>query len=737
MRKFLILLLFLSSAKTYAQKILFVDPFIGTGAVENSLSGNNFPGVTVPFGMIQLSPDTREAPDWDCASGYDYNDHTIYGFSHTHLSGTGASDLIDLLLLPVSEERKQSSFSHVNETASPGYYKVRLEDGGIDAELTATEHVGLHRYTYQTGSRMMLYVDLNHSADKGSWGRRIIKSQMRIADAYTLEGYRIITGWAPLRKVCFSIRFSQPIDSYTLWCDGRFHEGKGDDVINGTDLKGTFSFASPVSPVLEARVGLSAVSVENARENRERETGASPFEQIRKEAERAWEQTLSKLDASFPTETEREIFYTALYHAMLQPNQFSDVNGEYVRADYSVGKCPDGRRIYTTFSIWDTFRAAHALYNLTEPERSSDMVYSMIDHADAYGYLPIWELWGQDNYCMIGNHAVSIIVEAVRKNVPGIDEGRAWDAIYKTLTTPHINSPWEVWNRYGYMPENLQTQSVSITLEDAYDAWCAARLAERLGKTAEQNHFDKISENYKNLFCQESGLFQPKDDKGNWLPDFDPFRYGANGGAAYTEGNAWQWLWSVQHDIKGLIELCGGKEQFLKKLDYFFTSTATSGEKNDNASGFIGLYAHGNEPSHHVAFLYTLAGEPWKTDQLVHYIRDNLYTTAHYGYAGNDDCGEMSAWYVFSALGLYPLNPASGDYVLFAPAVQHATIRMPEQKEVSIQMKGNPSKDRYVKRIRWNGRVLSEPFIRHSDLLQGGTLEFEMTSRPGGKLLQI
>ena len=361
----------------------------------------------------------------------------------------------------------------------------------------------------------------------------------------------------------------------------------------------------------------------------------------------------------------------------------------------------------------------------------------MIDHTEHYGYLPIWELWGEDNYCMIGNHAISILVEAIRKEVPGIDEQAAWRAIHKTLTTPHRNSPWALWESLGYMPENLQTQSVSITLEDAYDDWCAARLAEHLGLTDEMEHFDKLSRNYRNLYNAESGLFQPKDDKGQWLEGFDPFRYGANGGSAYTEGNAWQWRWSVQHDIEDLVTLSGGQKYFLDQLDYFFTSKETSGEKNDNASGFIGLYAHGNEPSHHVSFLYTLTGQPQKTDQLVNHIRRTMYNANVSGYIGNDDCGEMSAWYVFSALGFYPVNPASADYVLFAPSVIEATLKLPNGKDVRIETTRRGKNPIYVKNIRWNGIKLKHPILSHHNLLQGGTLHFDLTSNPNGPLLQI
>ena len=733
------LFLVLAASKPLAARLTdYVNPLIGTGRIEGALRGNNYPGATVPFGLVQLSPDTREAPDWDCPAGYAYEENLVYGFSHTHLSGTGAADLIDILLLPTSSKSRSASMDHASEEARPGYYAARLTDDDILAELTATTHTGIHRYTYPEGARQQVYLDLDHSAAKGSWGRRIEKAQLRIVDAHTIEGFRIITGWAPLRKVCFSIRFSKPIAAVHGWNDGREWEGKDTSSLffNGTDLKATFTFAGE-GRELEARVGISAVSIGNARLNREHETAGRSFDALCASARQQWEAVLSGINARFSSDADATIFYTALYHAMQQPSVFSDVNGDYARADYQIGRVREGHDFFTMFSIWDTYRAAHALYALLQPARAADMAMSMIDHADHYGYLPIWELWGQDNYCMIGNHAVSILVEAIRKEVPGIDEQAAWRAIRRTLATPHRDSPWPLWERLGYMPENLQTQSVSITLEDAYDDWCAARLAERLGLTDEMKHFDALARNYRNLYNAESGLFQPKDDKGNWMEGFDPLRYGANGGSAYTEGNAWQWRWSVQHDIGDLIALSGGQKYFLNQLDYFFTCKDTSGEKNDNASGFIGLYAHGNEPSHHVAFLYTLASQPQKTDQLVDHIRRTMYNDEVSGYIGNDDCGEMSAWYVFAALGLYPVNPASAEYVLFAPSVEEATIHLPDGKTFRIETSRHGKRAVFVKEIRWNGRKLKRPVISHHDLLQGGTLRFELTSKHDGSLLKL
>lgn len=708
----------------------YVDPFIGTGAVANSLSGNNYPGATVPFGFVQLSPDTREAPDWAQASGYDYNDSHIYGFSHTRLSGTGASDLIDILVLPMTTERKMSRFSHKCEAASPGYYEVLLQDDSIKAELTATERVGVHRYTYFTGKDAKLLLDLDHSANKGSWGRKIVNAQIRLVSPQIVEGYRIITGWAKLRKIYFRMEFSHPVLSTVLRTDDRSYEGI--TVVNGTNLKAVFNFGD-VSE-LTCKVALSPVSMENARLNMEAEAAGRSFDEIKSTARNLWNEALGKVDVDAARD-EKVIFYTALYHTLIQPNVFSDVNGEYMAADYVVHKLPEGERHYTTFSLWDTYRAAHPLYTLIEPERTADFVRSMVRQCDYYGYLPVWQLWGQDNYCMIGNHAVPVVVDAVLKGIPGLDAGEVYAAVKQSLTNSHLNSPFEVWDRYGYMPEDIQSQSVSITLEQSYDDWCAAQLAQKTGKDADYEYFMKRSRNYRNLHNEETGFFQPKDKNGQWILPFDPYKYGANGGHPFTEGNAWQYYWYVPHQVDDLIALSGGKKAFCLKLDEFFTSSRTSGEKNDNASGFVGLYAHGNEPSHHVAYLYALAGQPEKTQQIVQHIKKNFYNTSSSGYAGNDDCGEMSAWYIFSALGFYPVNPCSGQYVIGTPTVQSASLNLPGGKVFKIAVKRKTKDAIFVEKVSLNGRPIKDYMISHDDILKGGKLEFVLTDNPKGKKL--
>lgn len=706
----------------------WVNPFIGTGAVQSSLSGNNYPGATVPFGMVQLSPDTREAPDWAQASGYDYNDSIIYGFSHTRLSGTGASDFIDILLFPTISDKRKSTFTHQHEQARPGYYQVLLKDEKIQAELTASVHVGVHCYTCSDGDQLKLWLDLDHSANKGSWNRRIIQSQLRMVSPTVVEGYRIITGWAKLRKIYFHLEFSQPVLSNQLYDGNRMYENT--PVINGTELRGLFCFDKKWNKELICKVALSPVSIENARLNMATEVPGWDFEYIARAAETSWEKELKKIIIQ-GTDLQKKIFYTALYHTMVQPNTMSDVNGEYMASDYVTRSVAKGEVHYSTFSLWDTFRAAHPLYTLIHTHRIPDFVKSMMRQYDYYGYLPVWQLWGQDNYCMIGNHSIPVIVDAVLKGVAGVDEEKAYEAVFNSSIVSHPNSPFEVWEKYGYMPENIQTQSVSITLEQAFDDWCVAQLAKRLGKEKDYNHFMKRSAFYRNLFNSKTGFFQPKNDKGEWIEPFDPYKYGANGGYPFTEGNAWQYFWYVPQNIPDLISLTGGNKAFVAKLDTFFTVSYQSGALNDNASGFVGQYAHGNEPSHHVAYLYACAGEPWKTQKYVAYIMNELYNDSSSGYAGNDDCGEMSAWYVFGALGFYPVNPVSGEYVIGTPMLEEAVIQLPGRKTFTVKAPRKEDNEVYICSMKLNGEKYTKNYITHQDIMKGGILEFVMTASPG------
>lgn len=700
----------------------YVNTFIGTGAMDGGLSGNCYPGATVPFGMVQLCPDTHPSPDWYNAGGYLYTDSIIYGFSHTRLSGTGAADLIDVSLFPSVSRATSSGFSHAEESAGPGYYKVRLADEDITAELTATPRTGIHRYSFPKNAQRNILIDLDHSCQKGSWDRKIIQSQLRRTGPNTIEGYRVITGWAKLRKVYFIAEFSEPIASLEI-SDGGQKRG-GATVVNGRDLKAWLGFGNAGRP-LTVRVALSGVSNENARENLRKEAPKAGFRHYREAADAEWERRLGAIDVKGDSAA-MVTFYTAMYHTMIQPNAFSDVNGEYTTPVYTTRKVGEGETQYTTFSLWDTYRAAHPLYTLICPGVNAQFVNSLIRHYDDYGYLPVWHLWGQDNYCMIGNHSVPVIAEAIVNGVEGIDEEKAYAAVRNSLTQSHPNSPFDVWEHYGYMPEPLQTQSVSITLEQAFDDWCAARLAERLGHEEDLNRFAKRSQYYANLFDPKTGFFRARDEKGNFMEPFDPLKHGANGGNPYTEGNAWQYCWYVPHDVDGLVALMGGKKAFEAKLDEFFSLDAESGERNSNVSGLIGQYAHGNEPSHHVAYLYNDAGAPRKCQALVARIMREMYNNSPSGYAGNDDCGEMSAWYIFSAMGFYPVNPASGEYYLGTPLFDSCTLNLENGRKFTVTASRRTPGSYGVKSVKLNGKPLKSTRLRHSDIVAGGTLEFIM-----------
>ena len=748
MKKILLAALMLFTATVNAQKkdsklIDYVNPFIGTGAVDkNSLSGSNFPGPTTPFGFVQLSPDTEDKPD-DPASGYDYNGQTIVGFSHTHLSGTGVADLFDILMMPttgeiksvVGDEKKpgsgyRSRFSHQDETAKPGYYQVKLQDYDINAELTATEHVGFHRYTFPAAKSAHVILDLDHTLDKARtyWSCKIIGAEIRVVNDRTIEGYRILTGWAKLRKVYFHAEFSQPIVSSVLFNGKQALENTS--IVNGSSVKAALNFDTKSQKLLLVKVALSPVSVENARENMKEELSGWDFNKVVSQTAEKWEKELGKI-AIEGTPVQKEIFYTGMYHAFTQPNNMADVNGDYQSSDLTIKNASD-KKHYSTFSLWDTFRAAHPLYTLTQPERTADFVNSMMNQYDTYGYLPIWQLWGDENYCMIGNHAIPVIVDAALKGIKGFDVDKAYEAVKGSSTLNHPGSPFATWEKYNYIPEDVQSQSVSITMEMAYDDWCVAQLAKKLGKTADYEHFMKRSAFYENLYDKKTGFFRAKNKNGEWLSPFNPLKYGGNGGNPYTEGNAWQYFWYVPQNVPHLIDMVGGNKLFTEKLDKFFSLKDLPGEVNGNASGFIGQYAHGNEPSHHIAYLYDLAGQPWKTQFYTAKIMNELYNTSSSGYAGNEDCGQMSSWYIFSAMGFYPVNPASGIYLLGSPVLKEAVLKV-GRKEFTVTTKNTAKENIYIQSVKLNGKIYDKTYITQSDITKGGTLEFVMGKKPNYK----
>lgn len=721
----------------------YVNPFIGTGTInQSSLSGSNFPGATAPFGLVQLSPDTQVDPD-SPAAGYNYNDHTIVGFTHTHLSGTGISDLFDILFMPTTGDIKtvpgdvkkpgsgySSRFDHQHESARPGYYQVKLLDYDTNVELTATEHAGFHRYTYPANTPGHVIIDLNHSMNKTNyWKSKVLDAQIRLVNDHTIEGYRIITGWASLRKVYFTAEFSKAIVSTRMTTEQGVYENA--DLVDGKNLKAALNFDTSAGNQLLVKVGLSAVSVENARLNLKTEIPDWDFDHVVKETNSKWEKELSSISIA-GTKVQKEIFYTGMYHAFTQPNNMADVNGDYLATDFTVHNSPD-KTHYSTFSLWDTYRAAHPLYTLIQPDRTIKFINSMLTQYDTYGFLPIWQLWGVEDYCMIGNHAIPVIVDAALKGMKGFDLQKAYEAIKVSSTHNHLNSPFDIWEKYQYIPENLESQSVSVTLETSYDDWCVAQLAKKLGKTEDYDHFMKRAMFYKNVYDQKTGFFRGKDDKGNWVTPFDPLTYGANGNSPYTEGNAWQYLWYVPQDVSGMISMMGGDLKFTAKLDQFFTLKDAPGTINENSSGFIGQYAHGNEPSHHTAYLYDYAGQPWKTQAYVTQVMNELYNNSFSGYSGNDDCGQMSAWYIFSSMGFYPVNPASRIYVIGSPLLSKAVIHLADNKTFTMTAKNAGKDNMYIQSVKLNGKKYNNTYITHDDIINGGELEFTMGSTPNKK----
>jgi len=748
MRKILtIALLIISTITAFAQVkptkgyIQYVNPFIGTGAVDtNSLSGSNFPGPTTPFAFVQLSPDTRDAPD-DPASGYDHNDKTIVGFSHTHLSGTGVADLFDVLLMPTTGDVKlnpgnakikgsgyRSAFLHDQESAWPGYYQVMLQDYDINVELTSTSHTGMQRYTFPESTQSHIVIDLDHSLDKkrSYWECRIIGAEIKVVNNHTIEGYRIITGWARLRKVYFHAEFSKPFDS-VMMANGN-QKPHATTLLNGTALKAALNFSTIDKEQVLVKVAISSVSVENARMNMVAEIPDWDFNKVSQQSADEWEKELSKIKVEGTLE-QKQIFYTGLYHAFTQPNNTADVNGDYQATDMTIRNAPDKVQ-YSTFSLWDTYRAAHPLYTLIQPEKTADFINSMLRQYDTYGYLPIWQLWNDENYCMIGNHAIPVIVDAILKGIPGIDAEKAYAAVKASSTTDHPGSPFSEWEKYGYIPENIESQSVSITVEMAYDDWCVAQLAKKLGKTADYERFMKRSTFYKNLYNPKTGFFQARNKDGNWLTPFDPLNYGGNGGSPYTEANAWQYSWYVPQNVPDLINLMGGNKSFTAKLDTFFTLANKPGDVNGNASGFIGQYAHGNEPSHHIAYLYDYASQPWKTQFYVSKVLNELYNNSFSGYAGNEDCGQMSSWYIFSSMGFYPVNPANGIYAIGSPILKSAEISLSNGKVFHMGIKNAGKANIYIQSVRLNGKPYDKVYITQDELMAGGNLEFIMGAKP-------
>lgn len=710
-------------------------PMVGTGG-----HGHTYPGATVPFGFVQLSPDTR-TQGWDACSGYLYSDRSILGFSHTHLSGTGCRDLGDLLVMPISGDlpasvpyvpmsaaRFKSPFSHATEVAEPGYYRVRLDRYGVLAELTATAHAGMHRYTFPASAPAHLLVDLVHGI-----GNTPTAAELKVENNHVLSGYRRGDGWAKGRTIYFVLECSRPFTRCALESGGRpLAAGRTD--ATGARVRACLDFGRLGRTPLILRVGLSPTSVEEARRNLRTEIPSWNFDAVRRAATTAWNEHLSRITIKTDNPEIRRTFYSALYHTMLAPTLYNNADGSYEGADHRAHQ--GTFQYYSTFSLWDTFRAEHPLLTVIEPQRTNDFVNSMLafyrqspDHA-----LPMWPLASHETWCMIGYHAVPVIADAYAKGFRGYDVPLAYAAMRATALA-HRNLQGE-YQRYGYVPavtappgtpRGQRTQAASRTLEYAYDDWCIAQMARALGKTADARRFAARAENFLHIFDPKTRFFRGRTAAGSFREPFDPRQESFDD---YTEADAWQYAFAVPQDVPAMIQLYGGRAAFCHRLDELFDSDSTVRDANVDITGLIGQYAHGNEPCQNFAYLYALAGEADKTQRWVRDIMETQYDDSPAGLDGNDDCGQMSAWYVWSAIGLYPVNPASGVYVIGSPLVRKATIRLDPAVyhggTFTIIAHHESRQNAYIQSARLDGKPLDHPWITHAELVRGGTLELQM-----------
>ncbi len=718
MNKLFFSLLFLpifSLAQT-AEPLKFVNPFIGTGG-----HGHTFPGATAPFGMVQLSPDTRIDPgDWDGCGGYHFSDSLIYGFSHTHLSGTGVSDFCDLLFMPftgrpeLENSNYRSFFKKKNEVAEPGFYAVFLEKDKIKAELTATERVGLHRYTFpKNRENGYLLIDLRHRD-------LVLDSHLETCSDREIAGYRFSKSWAAEQHLYFVARFSKPFSNPKL-LDMAVEPHVSKTSVSSKSVVGILQFVQDGEPLV-VTVGISAVSIEGARKNLETEANHFDFDKIKTETQAKWASQLSKIEVEGGTVAQKTSFYTALYHTLVVPNIFSDVDGKYRGRDQKIHE--SDRPIYSVFSLWDTHRAANPLYTLLEPTRTQDFVNTFLKQYDEGSLLPVWELAANETECMIGYHAVPVIADAWSKYLRNFDSKKALEAMQRSADANRFGL--EFYRSMGYIPSEKEPESVAKTLEYAFDDWAIARMAESIGNQEVAQKFYQRGQFYKNIFDSETGFFRAKNNSAWYIP-FDPFEVNFN----YTEANAWQYRFSAQQDVSGLVKLHGGREKFLQNLDELFAAKSeTSGRNQSDMTGLIGQYVQGNEPSHHIAYLYNFAGQPSKTQQRVHEIMQKMYSDQPDGLSGNEDCGQMSAWLVFSAMGFYPAVPVGGQYVFGTPLFEKTVLNLPNGKKFTVQANGISDKNFYIKNATLNGLTYSKSWISHEILTSGGELVFEMTDQP-------
>lgn len=705
----------------------YVDPFIGT-----DFTGHVYPGATTPFGMVQLSPDVGNH-GWMYCSGYHSQSPVIQGFSHTHLSGTGAPDMGDILLMPVvgessfetgdaEHEGYRSFFSHETEEATAGYYRVRLDDYDVLAELTATPRVGVHRYTYPDTKEAGLMIDLAHGIDD-----RADRTYIRVVDPQTVVGMRHSVGFVNDHQYYFCLRLSEPITRVESYCDTSIGS---ENEIKGETTKMVLRFPAKRRRPVTVKVGLSTVSEEGAIRNLEAEMPGWDFDEVRRQTARQWNNYLKRVEIVPRDEGQRISFYTSLYHALIMPNLISDVDGSYSGWDHQIHR-DSIRPHYTNFSLWDTYRAEHPFLELLYPEVNGLLMNSLLEKHRQTGLLATNEYGQCETWCMIGNHAVDVLADAFLKGDTSFDAAEAYEAVKHAMTCEHPKSDWETYDLHGYFPyDNSSLESVSRTMEACYDDYCAAQMAQALGHEEDYAFFSRRAQNYRNLFDDRLQMVRPRNSQRQWKEPFNPNQLNAGNGD-FTEGNAWQWTWHVQHDAEGLINQFGSAEAFMLKLDSLFfidPGKLPGHEIAPDVTGLIGQYAHGNEPSHHVAYLYTLAGAPRKTARIVREVFDKYYLPKRDGLCGNDDCGQMSAWYMFSALGFYPVNPVSGEYIFGAPQLNEATLHLPDGKTFSIKVDGLSDDNKYVKEIRLNGKLLPYRSLSYKEIMQGGTLEYVMTN---------
>lgn len=695
-----------------------VDPFIGTGG-----HGHTYPGVTMPFGLVQLSPDTDDT-GWDWCSGYNYIDESIMGFSHTHLSGTGISDLADILIMPYcgaiqwepgeksgKGQGYRSAFSHQQETSTPGKYTVQLLKHGIKAELTASHDVGYHRYTFPSNEASHIIIDLLHGLDrKRTWlTERVLDSEIKVLNNTTITGFRTSSGWANVQKVYFHLEFSKPFNTNNLSTNGTVRTNS--NLARGRNVKGVFTFNTKQNEQILVKVKISLEPIIS-------DSNDLTFDQVASNTKKAWNEELSKINIEAPDSIQK-IFYTALYHTALSPNILVDESARNANGK-DASKLEVG-----TLSQWDVYRASFALNTIIRPKIVDAIIGTMVRSHKANGYLPVWKLWGDEVNCMIGTPSVPIACEAIAKGLVK-DENTLFEAINKTLRTDNPVAPWSTFDRFKFIPYDTgEAFSVSKTLEMSYANGCAAIIAESRKDKVNTDFYRQRALYVENLFDKSIGFFRGKSQQGNWSENFDPSMTNEK---EFVEATPWQYLFHTQHDIPRLIKLMGGKQNFDAKLDELFEAKAGKIDEHIlDITGLIGQYAHGNEPSHHVSYLYNYGGQPWKTQEKIHQICKEFYNTTPNGLCGNEDCGQMSAWYIFSTLGFYPVHPTSGLYDLGAPQIAGAKINLPNGNTFEIKTKNYSEKNIYVKAVTLNGTRVLKPFLSHSDLMKGGILEFEMS----------